>query len=76
MSLDAEEREAWELAISEAQEQATKAKAEVDNLVIDARRAGVSWLTIAAGLGVTRQSATERFSQFPELVLADEVARR
>lgn len=35
----------------------------LEEAVVDARRAGVSWAVIGEGLGVTRQSAAERFGK-------------
>jgi hypothetical protein len=36
--------------------------------IIGARKAGVSWVKIAASLGVTRQAATERYGKYIEVL--------
>jgi len=74
--MEAEQREAWRLAIAEANDSLFGSKVALDNLVIDARKAGVGWLTIAEGIGITRQAAMERFLRLPEIAQMQEVGRR
>jgi hypothetical protein len=62
-----DEKAEWTAKIAEANQAATTTKAVMENVVIDARRAGMTWVAIAAALGVSRQAATERFNRFPEI---------
>lgn len=48
--------------ITEAQDAVYRANAGLASAVYGARKDGVSWSTIGATLGVTRQAAQQRFS--------------
>jgi hypothetical protein len=65
--MEPDERAEWAARITAANAAATTTKAVVENVVIDARRAGMSWASIGRALGVSRQAATVRFSRFPEI---------
>lgn len=58
--------------IGEVQERIETAQALLDLRVIAARADHVSWRHIAEAVGITRQSATERFVRIPEVALLEE----
>jgi hypothetical protein len=59
--VEPEDRDVWAYLIRLTTLEADQSKATVDNTVIDARKAGASWATIARGLGITRQGAMRRY---------------
>ena len=65
--MDEDERAEWSARIAAVNKDVVTSKARIENVVIDARRAGCSWATIAAGLGISRQAACERFLRLDEI---------
>ena len=61
-----------ELMIRDAQDKVTAANALLEVRVIHARQVGMPWTLIARALGVTRQSAQQKFSRLPELAEGEE----
>lgn len=53
----------WEERLVDAVGQVRSAEREVERVVLDARAAGATWAEVGAVLGVSRQSAHERFSR-------------
>jgi hypothetical protein len=70
--VDEAERAEWSARIAAANEDVITSRARIENIVIDARRAGASWAAIAAGLGCTRQAAQERFTKLDEIERMDQ----
>lgn len=62
------ERKEWADYIAEVNDEAVMSKARVEARVVEARQAGVSWNTIALGVGTSRQAARERFGKLEQLV--------
>lgn len=55
------QQEAMLFSIEEKHNQSTLADYELDEMVLAAHAAGVSWERIAVRLGVTRQAAAEKY---------------
>jgi hypothetical protein len=53
--------------IRDANEKVLAAQALLEVRVIAARQAGMSWIVVGKGIGISRQSAQERFEKLPEL---------
>jgi hypothetical protein len=62
--------------MAEVQERIETYQTLLDMRVTAARLAHVSWRSIGAAIGITRQAATERFERLPEIVALDEAHTR
>jgi hypothetical protein len=71
--MEPEERDAWIARIEQATRLALGSKAAVENIVIDARRAGASWAVVAKGVGTSAQAARERFQKLLEVQEIDQL---
>lgn len=73
--MEPDERAVWRGRIAEANSLVVGAKAAVETVVIDARKAGASWNVIAAGVGTTPQAARQRFLRLPEIDEMEQLSR-